>query len=64
VQQVKALVDLIEPQAAGQQLVYTQTIAELHSGTISAGSARPGAGSEFVLRLPIIVARENISSSE
>jgi len=48
----------------GIGLAIVKAIAELHDGTISASSAGPGAGSEFVLRLPIIAALEHVSSSE
>jgi signal transduction histidine kinase len=48
----------------GIGLAIVKAIAELHGGTISASSAGPGAGSEFVLRLPIIAALEHVSSSE
>ncbi|MFT4438738.1 sensor histidine kinase [Caballeronia sp. 15715] len=48
----------------GIGLAIVKAIAELHGGTISASSGGPGAGSEFVLRLPIIAARENVSISE
>ncbi|MFM0170248.1 sensor histidine kinase [Paraburkholderia sediminicola] len=39
----------------GIGLAVVKAVAESHGGTVSAVSAGPGAGSEFTLRLPIVV---------
>jgi len=39
----------------GVGLAVVKAVAESHDGTVSAVSAGPGAGSEFTLRLPIVV---------
>lgn len=39
----------------GVGLAVVKAVAESHGGTVSAFSAGPGAGSEFTLRLPIVV---------
>jgi signal transduction histidine kinase len=39
----------------GVGLAVVKAVAESHDGTVSAISAGPGAGSEFTLRLPIVV---------
>ena len=39
----------------GIVLAVVKAVAESHGGTVSALSAGPGAGSEFTLRLPIVV---------
>jgi signal transduction histidine kinase len=39
----------------GVGLAVVKAVAESHDGTVSAMSAGPGAGSEFTLRLPIVV---------
>jgi signal transduction histidine kinase len=40
----------------GVGLAVVRAVAESHGGTASAASAGPGAGSEFTLRLPIVIA--------
>jgi signal transduction histidine kinase len=40
----------------GVGLAVVKAVAESHGGTVSAASAGPGAGSEFTLRLPIMIA--------
>jgi signal transduction histidine kinase len=42
----------------GVGLAVVRSIAESHGGTVSAASPGPGAGSEFTLRLPIIIDRQ------
>ncbi|WP_425469036.1 hypothetical protein [Paraburkholderia panacisoli] len=37
--------------------VVVKAVAESHGGTVSAASAGPGTGSEFTLRLPIVIER-------
>ncbi len=39
----------------GVGLAVVKAVAESHGGTVSATSAGPGAGSEFTLRLPIVI---------
>ena len=39
----------------GVGLAVVKAVAEAHGGTVSAISAGPGAGSEFTLRLPIVI---------
>ncbi|ABE36443.1 histidine kinase [Paraburkholderia xenovorans LB400] len=41
----------------GVGLAVVKAVAESHGGTVSATSAGPGAGSEFTLRLPIVIER-------
>jgi signal transduction histidine kinase len=41
----------------GIGLAVVKAVAEVHGGTVSATGAGPGAGSEFTLRLPIVVER-------
>jgi signal transduction histidine kinase len=41
----------------GIGLAVVKALAEVHGGTVSASSAGPGTGSEFTLRLPIVVER-------
>ena len=41
----------------GVGLAVVKAVAEAHGGTVSATSAGPGAGSEFTLRLPIVIER-------
>jgi signal transduction histidine kinase len=41
----------------GVGLAVVKAVAESHGGTVSATSAGPGAGSEFTLRLPILIER-------
>ena len=41
----------------GVGLAVVKAVAEAHDGTVSALSAGPGAGSEFTLRLPIVMER-------
>ncbi|KXU91168.1 hypothetical protein CI15_00865 [Paraburkholderia monticola] len=41
----------------GVGLAVVKAVAESHGGTVSASSAGPGAGSEFTLRLPIVIER-------
>ena len=45
----------------GIGLAVVKAIAESHNGTVSATSAGPGAGSEFTLRLPVVVQRGTVS---
>jgi PAS domain S-box-containing protein len=51
----------------GIGLTLVRTLVELHGGTVTAASAGPGSGSEFVVRLPLgveLVARGNGSRAE
>jgi CheY-like chemotaxis protein len=49
----------------GVGLALVRKLCELHGGTVTAASAGPGKGSEFVLRLPLAAApQETVASSE
>jgi signal transduction histidine kinase/CheY-like chemotaxis protein len=47
----------------GVGLSLARSIAELHGGTLTAASAGPGKGSEFMLRLPLAAPPEQLASS-
>ena len=43
------------PDGLGLGLTLVRRLVELHGGEVSASSAGPGQGSEFVVRLPLVM---------
>ena len=53
----KELVAALQLRYGSAGLAVVKAVAESHGGTVSTTSAGPGTGSEFTLRLPIVLER-------